>query len=84
MSQENGSSCCSVGAFIIGAVIGGLLAYIYTPSTGNETRDKLKYEAQNKLSILLNSAKSSLDKLSSKINDMTNVGAGVLIEDEIL
>lgn len=97
MSDSNGGFE-AIGAFVVGGLLGAVVAALTAPNRGEKTREELttccaqslgKFAemrgiSKEKLSSTVNLMKEKVKDLGKCFDDITSQGIGVLVEDEIL
>jgi len=72
MARDNGAGAASIlMAFILGAVTGAATALLYSPGTGNETRDFLSKKAQEGRELAQEAAERGREKLKHSRETLT-------------
>jgi gas vesicle protein len=81
MSEDNGSNTSPVGGYltavVIGAAVGAIVALLYAPCSGNETRKLLKRRAgqlKDKTADVLEDAKETIQHAKENIADALDTG----------
>lgn len=77
--------------FLVGGLLGAAAASVYAPSTGRNFRKRLSLDCQTKREnltssflLLVDTLKETSNKIAEHFESLSNQGASILIEDEIV
>ena len=72
MSCEHDGGMSTVMAFLLGGAVGGVLGLLYAPSSGEETRRRIKFyaeEAADKVVERMQQVREDADELCTKVRE---------------
>lgn len=70
--ERNDGGVSTLLAFLLGGAVGGVLGFLYAPSSGEETRRRLKFyaeEAADKVVEKMQQARGEADSLRVKVRE---------------